>query len=97
MAQVLESMDEVDCYVKNQGLGFLIPYVLNGQQKNYMPDFIVRIKDGHDDLLNLIVEVSGEARKDKKAKVATTNNLWLPAVNQHGSFGKWNFIEITDP
>jgi type III restriction enzyme len=97
MAQVLESMDEVNCYVKNQGLGFLIPYIYEGEQKNYMPDFIVRVKDGPDDLLNLIVEVSGEARKDKKAKVATSHNLWLPAVNQHGGFGRWNFIEITDP
>jgi type III restriction enzyme len=97
MAQVLESMDEVNCYVKNQGLGFLIPYIYEGEQKNYMPDFIVRVKDGRDDLLNLIVEVSGEARKDKKVKVATSHNLWLPAVNQHGGFGRWNFIEITDP
>lgn len=97
MAQVLEHMDEVDCYVKNQGLGFLIPYTYEGEQKNYMPDFIVRIKDGQNDLLNLIVEVSGEARKDKKVKVATSHNLWLPAVNQHGGFGRWNFIEITDP
>lgn len=97
MAQVLEDMDEVICYVKNQGLGFLIPYTLNGQQKNYMPDFIVRIKDGQDNCLNLIVEVSGEARKDKATKVSTTRNLWLPAVNQHGGFGHWEFIEITDP
>jgi type III restriction enzyme len=97
MAQVLEDMDEVICYVKNQGLGFLIPYTLNGQQKNYMPDFIVKINEGKDDCLNLIVEVSGEARKDKAAKVSTTRNLWLPAVNQHGGFGHWEFIEITDP
>ncbi|BAZ71324.1 type III restriction-modification enzyme, R/helicase subunit (plasmid) [Fischerella sp. NIES-4106] len=97
MAQVLEDMDEVVCYVKNQGLGFLIPYILNGQQKNYMPDFIVRINDGQYDLLNLIVEVSGEARKDKAVKVATTQNLWMPAINQHGGFGRWNFIEISDP
>ncbi|MBD2497896.1 BPTD_3080 family restriction endonuclease [Nostoc sp. FACHB-280] len=97
MAQVLEGMDEVVCYVKNQGLGFLIPYTFNGQQKNYMPDFIVRIKDGQTDLLNLIVEVSGEARVDKAVKVSTTHNLWIPAINQHGGFGRWNFIEITDP
>lgn len=62
-----------------------------------MPDFIARINDGHGDLSNLIVEVSGEARKDKAAKVATTQNLWIPAINQHGGFGRWNFIEITDP
>ena len=64
-----------------------------------MPDFIVRLDDGHgpDDLLNLILEVSGEARKDKAAKVATARNLWVPAVNNHGGFGRWAFVEITDP
>lgn len=61
MAQVLEDLDEVKCYVKNQGLNFTIPYMLNGEQKQYFPDFIVRCHSG----LNLIVEVSGEARKDK--------------------------------
>ncbi len=98
MAQVLEEMDEVVCYVKNQGLGFAIPYTLNGQQKDYLPDFIVRIDNGRgEDLLNLIVEVSGEARKDKAVKVNTTRNFWLPAINQHGAFGRWEMIEITDP
>jgi hypothetical protein len=45
----------------------------------------------------LIVEVSGEARKDKAAKVATVGNLWVPAINNHGAFGRWAFVEITDP
>jgi type III restriction enzyme len=48
-------------------------------------------------MLNLIVEVSGEARKDKAAKVAATRTLWVPAVNNHGGFGRWAFLEITDP
>lgn len=93
MAQVLEDMDEVVCYVKNQGLGFTIPYTMNGEQRNYLPDFIVRMNNQ----LNLIVEVSGEARKDKAVKVNTTRNLWLPAINQSGAFGRWDIIEITDP
>ena len=99
MAQVLEDMDEVVSYVKNQGLGFMIPYTLNGDERNYIPDFIARIDDGNgrEDLLNLIVEVSGEKRKDKAAKVATARTLWVPAVNNHGGFGRWAFIEITDP
>jgi len=62
MAQVLEDLPQVVCYGKNQGLGFTIPYSLSGQQKNYTPDFIVRLKDGRSDLLNLMVEVSGAAR-----------------------------------
>ena len=66
----------------------------------YLPDFLVRIDDGHgadDDLLNLILEVSGERKRDKEAKVATARTLWVPAVNNHGGFGRWAFVEITDP
>ncbi|HLE81344.1 MAG TPA: hypothetical protein VJA25_08635 [Dehalococcoidia bacterium] len=42
LAQSLEDMDEVVCYVKNQGLGFRIPYTINGEEHNYEPDFIIR-------------------------------------------------------
>lgn len=97
MAQALEEMDEVVCYVKNHNLGFTIPYTLNGEEKNYIPDFLVQVRDGADNPLNLIIEVTGEKRKDKVAKVSTTRNLWLPAVNNHGGFGRWAFLEITDP
>ncbi len=47
--------------------------------------------------LNLIVEVTGEKKKDKEAKVSTARTLWIPAVNNHGGFGRWAFLEITDP
>jgi type III restriction enzyme len=125
---VLEDMPEVVCYVKNQGLGFTIPYTLDGEEKGYLPDFLVRIKAPHlpsqrsgegslqgkactrsetesgngglglsDDTLNLILEVSGEARKDKAAKTATARTLWVPAVNNHGGLGRWAFVEISDP
>jgi len=121
MAQTLEDMEEVVCYVKNQGLGFTIPYTLSGEEHQYMPDFIARLKVRSDDfsrqvttdapavttavaavvatdsLLNLIIEVSGEARKDKAAKVAAARDLWIPAINNHGGFGRWAFLEVTDP
>lgn len=99
MAQALEEMDEVVCYVKNQNLGFEIPYTIDGEERSYRPDFIVRLDDGHgpDDLLNLIVEVSGEPRRDKAVKVATARNLWVPAMNNDGRFGRWAFVEVTDP
>ena len=97
LAQSLEEMDEVLRYVKNQGLGFIIPYTLNGEEKGYIPDYIVALHDGHEDPLNLVLEVTGEPKKDKAAKVETTRTLWVPAVNNHGGFGRWAFIEITDP
>ena len=99
MAEVLEDMPEVIRYVKNHNLSFTIPYTLNGEEKNYISDFIACIDDGHgsNDLLNLIVEVTGEKKKDKAAKVATARTLWVPAINNHGGFGRWAFIEVADP
>ncbi len=81
----------VRSYVKNQGLGFTIPYTIDGQQRAYVPDFIARIDDGHgaDDLLNLIIEVSGARPKDKERRSSTARDLWIPAVNNHGGFGRW--------
>lgn len=97
MAQALEDMNEVTCYVKNQHLGFTIPYTLNGEERPYFPDFLVRLRDGKEGSLNLIIEVSGEPKKDKAAKVSTARTLWVPAINNHGEFGRWAFLEITDP
>jgi type III restriction enzyme len=80
-------------------LGFFIPYTFNGEEKAYLPDYLIHINDGRgpEDCLNLILEVSGEARKDKAAKVETARNLWIPAINNHGGFGRWAFLEIVDP
>lgn len=99
LAQTLEDMPEVLCYAKNDHLGFSIPYALNGEEENYRPDFIARMNDGHgpENPLNLILEVTGARDEKKAAKVSTAHDLWVPAVNNHGGFGRWAFIEITDP
>ena len=99
MAEALESMDEVVRYVKNHNLGFTIPYTLNGEEKQYHADFIACIDDrrGDADRLNLLIEVTGEKKKDKAAKVATARTLWVPAINNHGGFGRWAFLEVADP
>ena len=99
MAAALEDMPEVIRYVKNHNLGFTIPYTLNGEEHQYYPDFIACIDDGKgaNNLLNLIIEVTGEKKKDKAAKVSTARTLWVPAINNHGGFGRWAFIEINDP
>lgn len=98
-AQVLEDMPEIVSYVKNHNLGFTIPYTHAGIERQYIPDFIARVDDGHgpDNLLNVIVETSGEAKVDKAAKVASARDLWIPAVNNHGGFGRWAFVEVSDP
>ena len=100
MARVLEGIEEVECYVKNEGLGFAIPYTVNDEERSYYPDFIVRVREGGGHAgppLHIVVEVSGASRVDKQAKVDTARNLWVPAINNHGGFGRWAFVEITDP
>lgn len=99
MALTLENMPEVLAYVKNEGLGFEIPYTHNGRQRSYIPDFIVRLEDEHgeEDPLNLIVEVTGQAYEAKDVKAETAGNLWIPAVNNTGEYGRWAYLEIKDP
>ena len=98
MSARLESMREVRAYVKNQGLGLTIPYTFDTHERTYLPDFVVMIDDGHgDDLLSLLVEVTGQARPDKVERVATARERWVPGVNALGRYGRWDFIEIEDP
>lgn len=99
LAQTLEDMPEVMRYVKNQALGFSIPYTFNGIPRSYIPDFIAVIDDGGgaEKPLNLIIEVTGARGPEKAAKVATAQDLWIPAVNNHAGFGRWAFLEVQDP
>jgi type III restriction enzyme len=101
LAHSLEDMEEVICYVKNQNLYFEIPYTFEGEEHFYQPDFIVRIRNPkakkEDAVLNLIIEVTGKKDQPKEAKVNAAKNLWIPAVNNYGGFGRWAFLEIRDP
>ena len=94
-ARVAESHPRVTSYVKNQNLGFEVPYVIAGAKKRYIPDFIVQIDDGREDPLNLIVEVKGYRREDDKAKAETVRTYWVPGVNNLKKFGRWAFTEFT--
>ena len=96
-AQSLEALDEAIYYVKNHNLGFTIPYVGFKQTRQYIPDFIVTLRNDGREPLNLILEVSGKPQKNKTKKVDTAKTLWVPAVNASGEFGQWAFLEISDP
>ena len=99
LAELLENDNRVHSYVKNDHLGFIIPYVHKGRSHEYVPDFLVRLVIGPDDVeRTLIIEVSG-GRKDAeaaKAKADTARHQWCPAVNNHGGWGRWGYIEISD-
>ena len=96
--RVAESHPRVKAYVKNHGLGFVVPYRYGSVTRKYIPDFIVMVDDGHgeDDLLHLIVEIKGYRGEDAKEKKATMDTYWVPGVNNLGSYGRWAFAEFTD-
>jgi len=93
--RVVERHPRVLAYVKNQGLGFEVPYLLGAQPKKYLPDFIVRLEDGRPDPLNLVVEIKGFRGEDAKDKANTLRAYWVPGVNNLGKFGRWAFAEFT--
>ena len=96
--RVAESHPQVVCYVKNQGLGFEVPYRYGPEVRAYLPDFIVRIDDGHgpDDLLNLVIEVKGYRREDASEKKNFMESYWIPGVNHIATHGRWAFAEFRE-
>ncbi|MBS1684465.1 MAG: DEAD/DEAH box helicase family protein [Bacteroidetes bacterium] len=98
-AKTLEEMKEVEAYVKNNFLGFYIPYTNMGKDKQYFPDFIARCKTPSGKAINLIIEITGANRKDKSLKKDFVTDLWLPAVNnirEKYDMPEWHYIEIAN-
>lgn len=96
VAKRLEQMPEVLAYVKNQNLGFAIPYEHQGIARHYIPDFIARIEMPDKSILDLLIEVTGKKDDKKATKVKTAREFWIPAVNNSGKFGTWAILEIQD-
>ena len=96
LALALENHSRVIAYAKNQAMGFEIPYLDGGTLRRYIPDFLVRLDVGGAEPLNLVLEVKGLRDEADKAKAQTTRDLWVPGVNQLGSFGRWAFAEFRD-
>lgn len=99
LAFLLERHPKVAAYVKNERLGFEIPYVHAGNSHRYVPDFLVRLVPDTDDVTRtLIIEVSGSRKSPgpTKTKADTARHKWCRAVNNHVGFGRWGYIEIND-
>jgi type III restriction enzyme len=96
--RVAEAHPRVKAYVKNHNLGLEVPYRYGSETRKYLPDFIVRVDDGHGDgdLLNLVVEIKGYRREDAKVKKETMDTYWVPGVSNLGRYGRWAFAEFTE-
>ena len=93
----IEKLVRVKGYVKNNGLGFEVPYTFLGDEHAYRPDFIVLVDDGQPDPLKVVVEIKGDRGPDAEAKRDALSRLWVPAVNNDGRWGRWQAIEIVEP
>lgn len=97
-AKTLEELKQVQSYVKNQFLGLTIPYVKDGKDKQYFPDFIAQCKGKDGKIKNLMLEITGMS-KEKAEKKWFVENRWLPAVNamkEKYDYHEWHFIEIAN-
>jgi type III restriction enzyme len=86
----LDQHRHVVAFVKNQSLGFAIPYLHGGGAHEYVPDFIVRLDNG----VHLILEPKGhDELKDVKGQAA---ERWVAAVNADGRYGEWRYAQCNN-
>ncbi|MGH7812577.1 MAG: hypothetical protein ACREQI_01040, partial [Candidatus Binataceae bacterium] len=92
-AYFIDTNPMVDAFVKNASLGFAIPYFHNGQDHDYVPDFIIRLTT--EPPMHLILEVKGyDETKEIKAAAA---HRWVKAVNADGRYGRWAYAVANGP
>jgi len=92
-AFALDTHAAVRRWVKNDHLGFVVPYRKDGVRRNYLPDFIVELASGE----RLIIEIKGQDQnKDAEIKAAAARR-WCSAVNNDGRFGRWSYHLLRHP
>ena len=82
----------VFCYARNDRLEFNIPYELYGNPQVYEPDFIVRMRNS----VNVVLEIKGQQHEDTDAKHQAAKR-WVSAVNHWGRLGEWDFLVCREP
>lgn len=82
----------IQCYVRNDRLELTVPYELYGQPRAYEPDFVVRMADG----TQMLLEVKGPEPAEVAAKHEAAAR-WVAAVNRWGQLGRWRFLVCHDP
>jgi type III restriction enzyme len=87
----LDAHPRVVAFVKNQGLGFAIPYLHAGGLHEFIPDFLVRLDNG----ITLILEPKG-SRDEKRDVKKQAAERWVAAVNADGQYGEWRFAMCDD-
>jgi type III restriction enzyme len=82
----------VHSYARNDRLEFNIPYELYGNPHVYEPDFIVRLRNS----VNVVLEIKGKLQEDTEAKNQAAKR-WVSAVNYWGGLDEWDFLLCREP
>jgi type III restriction enzyme len=90
-ATALDAHPAVTRWVKNDHLGFTVPYRKDGVRRSYLPDFIVDLVTGE----RLAVEIKGQTGDAEIKAVAA--HRWCNAVNNDGRFGRWSYHIVRQP
>jgi type III restriction enzyme len=88
----LESMVDVVRYYVAIPSFFTHSYEYEGVQHHYEPDFIVRLNND----INLILETKGYEDDQDRAKHQAAKR-WCEAVNNWGKLKRWEFLVCKDP
>jgi type III restriction enzyme len=91
-AYALDRHSNVNSWVKNDHIGFMVLYNYQGVVRKYYPDFIIRLANGE----HLILETKGKDNQQNKTKRSFLDE-WVKAVNNHGGFGKWKWAVSFHP
>ena len=94
VSHALDKNDNILSWFKNYNGGFMIPYRYDNTIRQYIPDFIVKLKNG----IKLVLEV--KPRKDlqdvQNKKKFTSLDEWITCVCNDDIYGKWSWNIISD-
>ena len=92
VADVCETQPDIVSWAKNDHLDFKVRYLYRGSSRNFVPDYLIRFRNGK----TLVLEVKGQDSEQNRAKRAAMDT-WIQAVNEQGGFGQWRFEVVFDP
>ncbi len=87
-AYIIDNHPITEAFVKNDHLGLSIPYFYNNSERDYYPDFIIRLNTPKTQ--HLILETKGYVYEGTEEKAAAAQR-WVKAVNADGRFGQWQY------
>ncbi len=92
--RVAEAHPQVRAYVKNQGLGFEVPYLMGSTPHKYLPDFIVQVDDSLSPPSGDLSRLGSGERNSPEAKALAGPSERARASHWAGVRGQPDFLNL---